>query len=227
MKFLIVEDEPNLQKLISYFLKKEDHITEEALTFKDGKHKLDNFSYDVIILDINLPDGSGLNLLPIIKEDHPGTAVIIVSAKDSIEDRVRGLELGADDYLIKPFHVSELNARIKAVLRRKFNTIEEIVEFGEFKFHFDSRMVEARGVDLELTKKEYDILLYLFRNKNRVVTKDSLAEHLWGDHMDDAYSFDFLYAHLKNLRKKLAKNSVENYLQTLYGVGYKFVIPSE
>jgi DNA-binding response OmpR family regulator len=226
MKFLIVEDEPNLQKLITYFLKKEDHITEEALTYKEAKQKLDNFSYDVIILDINLPDGSGLSLLPIIKELHPGSATIIVSAKDSIEDRVKGLEQGADDYLIKPFHVSELNARIKAIIRRKFNIVEDIVTFGDFTFHFDSRMVEVRGLDLELTKKEDDILLYLYRNKNRVVTKDSLAEHLWGDHMDDTYSFDFLYAHLKNLRKKLAKMGVENYLNTLYGVGYKFIIPN-
>lgn len=226
MKFLIVEDEPNLQKLISYFLKKEEHITEEALTYKEAKYKLQNFSYDVVILDLNLPDGSGLNLLPMIREDHPATATIIVSAKDSLEDRIKGLEHGADDYLIKPFHVSELNARIKAVIRRKFNIMEDTATFGDFTFYFDGRKVEAKGSDLELTKKEFDILLYLYRNKNRVVTKDSLAEHLWGDHMDDSYSFDFLYAHLKNLRKKLAKEGVENYLQTLYGVGYKFVIPS-
>ena len=225
MKFLIVEDEPNLQKLISYFLKKEDHITEEALTYKDAFHKLMNHTYDVIILDINLPDGSGLNLLPVIKDDHPTSATIIVSAKDSIEDRVKGLELGADDYLIKPFHVSELNARIKAVLRRKLNMVEDVAAFGEFTFYFEGRKVAINGTELDLTKKEYDILLYLYRNKNRVVTKDGLAEHLWGDHMDDTYSFDFLYAHLKNLRKKLSKEGVENYLQTLYGVGYKFSIP--
>lgn len=225
MKFLIVEDEPNLQKLISYFLKKEDHLTEEALTYKDAYHKLMNHTYDVIILDINLPDGSGLNLLPVIKDDHPMSATIIVSAKDSIEDRVKGLELGADDYLIKPFHVSELNARIKAVLRRKLNMVEDVAEFGEFTFYFEGRKVAINGTEIDLTKKEYDILLYMYRNKNRVVTKDSLAEHLWGDHMDDTYSFDFLYAHLKNLRKKLAKEGVENYMQTLYGVGYKFSIP--
>ncbi|HPN71051.1 MAG TPA: response regulator transcription factor, partial [Saprospiraceae bacterium] len=157
---------------------------------------------------------------------HKETAVIIVSAKDSLDDRVKGLDLGADDYLIKPFHVSELNARIKAVIRRKLFTTEEKGDFGDFTFHFEGRRVEINGKDLDLTKKEYDILLYLFRNKNRVITKDSLAEHLWGDYMDDNYSFDFLYAHLKNLRKKLAKEGVENYLQTLYGVGYKFCIPT-
>lgn len=226
MKFLIVEDEPNLQKLISYFLKKEDHITEEATTFKEAQNKLDNFSYDCILLDLNLPDGNGLNLLPTIKQNHKNTAVIIVSAKDSLDDRVKGLDLGADDYLIKPFHVSELNARIKAVIRRKLFTTEEKGEFGEFTFYFEGRKVEINGKELDLTKKEYDILIYLYRNKNRVITKDSLAEHLWGDYMDDNYSFDFLYAHLKNLRKKLAKEGVENYLQTLYGVGYKFCIPT-
>jgi DNA-binding response OmpR family regulator len=226
MKFLIVEDEPNLQKLISYFLKKEEHLTEEALNLTDARYKLMNFSYDCIILDLNLPDGNGLTLLPLIKEDHPKTAVIIVSAKDSLDDRIKGLDLGADDYLIKPFHVSELNARIKAVIRRKFDIIDDTAIFGEFTFYFDGKKVDVKGNDLELTKKEYEILLYLYRNKNRVVTKDSLAEHLWGDYMDDNFSYDFLYAHLKNLRKKLAKEGVDNYLQTLYGVGYKFIIPT-
>jgi len=226
MKFLIVEDEPNLQKLISYFLKKEEHITEEALNLADARYKLMNFSYDCIILDLNLPDGNGLTLLPLIKEDHPKTAVIIVSAKDSLDDRIKGLDLGADDYLIKPFHVSELNARIKAVIRRKFDIMDDTAIFGEFTFYFDGKKVDVKEKDLELTKKEYEILLYLYRNKNRVVTKDSLAEHLWGDYMDDNFSYDFLYAHLKNLRKKLAKEGVDNYLQTLYGVGYKFIIPT-
>ena len=227
MKFLIIEDEPNLQKLISYFLTKEDHLTELAGTVVEAQSKLHNFSYDCIILDLNLPDGNGLNLLPIIRADHKEAAVIIVSAKDSIDDRIKGLDLGADDYLIKPFHVSELNARIKAVTRRKLFGQEDLGTLGDFTFYFEGRKVEIKGKEIDLTKKEYEILIYMFRNKNRVITKDSLAEHLWGDYMEDNYSFDFLYAHLKNLRKKLAKEGVENYLQTLYGVGYKFAIPSE
>jgi DNA-binding response OmpR family regulator len=186
-----------------------------------------NFKYDCIILDLNLPDGSGLKVIPIVREDDPDTGIIIVSAKDSIEDRIQGLELGADDYLIKPFNLSELNARIKAVMRRKTNITTEIVEFGDYTFHIDERRVSVGNEDLDLTKKEYEILLYLFRNKNRVVTKDSLAEHLWGDYMDETDSFDFLYAHLKNLRKKLNKKAVDNYLNTIYGVGYKFCIPQE
>ncbi len=226
MKFLIIEDEPNLQKLISYFLTKEDHLTEVAGTFSEAQGKLHNFSYDCIILDLNLPDGNGLNLLPIIRADHKEAAVIIVSAKDSIDDRIKGLDLGADDYLIKPFHVSELNARIKAVTRRKLFAQDDKAIFGDFTFYFEGRKVEIRDKEVDLTKKEYEILIYLYRNKNRVITKDSLAEHLWGDYMEDNYSFDFLYAHLKNLRKKLAKEGVENYLQTLYGVGYKFAIPT-
>jgi len=226
MKFLVIEDEPNLQKLIGYFLRKEEHVVEEAMTMAEAKQKVGNFEYDCIILDLNLPDGNGLNLISYIKEDHPQTGLIIVSARDSIEDRILGLDKGADDYLIKPFNVSELNARINAVIRRKQNIVDEILVFGDFFFHISERRISVHGVDLDLTKKEYDILIYMVRNKNRVVTKDSLAEYLWGDYMDDNDSFDFLYAHLKNLRKKLAKVNVDNYLTTIYGVGYKFSIPS-
>jgi DNA-binding response OmpR family regulator len=227
MKFLVVEDEPNLQKLFYNFLSKENHIVEQSMDLKSAFKKVMNFKYDCIILDLNLPDGSGLKVIPIVREDDPDTGIIIVSAKDSIEDRIQGLELGADDYLIKPFNLSELNARIKAVMRRKTNITTEIVEFGDYTFHIDERRVSVGNEDLDLTKKEYEILLYLFRNKNRVVTKDSLAEHLWGDYMDETDSFDFLYAHLKNLRKKLNKKAVDNYLNTIYGVGYKFCIPQE
>ena len=226
MKFLIVEDEPNLQKLIGYFLKREEHIVESAVNFKEAYHKVSNFEYDCVILDLNLPDGSGLNVIPVIRQDYPNTAIIIVSARDSIEDRVAGLDKGADDYLIKPFSLSELNARIKAIIRRKQNIQSEVVELGEFKFFIDERRIEVNGTDLDLTKKEYEIMLYMLRNKNRIVPKDSLAEHLWGDYMDETDSFDFLYAHLKNLRKKLTKLNVDNYLSTVYGVGYKFSIPN-
>lgn len=227
MKFLIVEDEPNLQKLISHFLKREEHLVESAVNFKEAFQKVCNYEYDCVVLDLNLPDGNGLNIIPIIRQDHPNTAIIIVSARDSVEDKVSGLDKGADDYLIKPFSLSELNARIKAIVRRKHKIQSEVIEFGDFKFYVDERRIEVDGKELELTKKEYEIMIYMLRNKNRIVTKDSLAEHLWGDYMDETDSFDFLYAHLKNLRKKLSKLNVDNYLSTIYGVGYKFSIPNK
>lgn len=227
MKFLIVEDEPNLQKLIGHFLKREEHLVESAVNFKEAFQKVCNYEYDCVVLDLNLPDGNGLNIIPIIRQDHPNTAIIIVSARDSVEDKVFGLDKGADDYLIKPFSLSELNARIKAIIRRKQKIQSEVIEFGDFKFYVDERRIEVDGKELELTKKEYEIMIYMLRNKNRIVTKDSIAEHLWGDYMDETDSFDFLYAHLKNLRKKLSKLNVDNYLSTIYGVGYKFSIPNK
>ena len=151
-----------------------------------------------------------------------GLGAWLSSARDSVEDRIRGLDFGADDYLTKPFNLSELNARIKAVLRRKTNQFSQVMTFGELSLHLDERKVLVNLEELTLTKKEYDILLFLARNKNRVVTKDSIAEHLWGDYMDDAVSYDFIYAHVKNLRKKLAEKGCGDVLKTIYGIGYKF-----
>ena len=159
-----------------------------------------------------------------LRKDSTQTSIIIVSARNTVDDRIKGLEIGADDYLIKPFNLSELNARIKAILRRKTNQFNEELNFNKLLIHLGERTVVANNVELKLTKKEYDILLYLARNKNRVVTKDSIAEHLWGDYMDDAVSFDFIYAHVKNLRKKLKQNECGDYLKTVYGIGYKFTV---
>lgn len=223
MKILIIEDEDDLQKLIQRYLKKEGYLCESALTFKEGYKKLNNHQYDCVIVDLNLPGGSGLHLVKILREETPETGIIIISAKDTTDDRIHGLNQGADDYLTKPFNLSELNARIKAVLRRKLNIKAKEMNFGILKIKLDSREVLASDQVLKLTKKEYDILLYLARNKNRVVTKDAIAEYLWGDYMDDAVSFDFIYAHVKNLRKKLSRYDCGDYLTTIYGIGYKFV----
>lgn len=224
MKILIVEDEPDLLNLVRRYFKKEGYVCESAITFIEGFKKINNFEYDCAIIDLNLPGGDGLKLVEMLRKENTKTAILIVSARETIDDRIKGLEIGADDYLTKPFNLSELNARIKAVLRRKTDQFSEELNFGQLVIHLGERKVVANEVELKLTKKEYDIVLYLARNKNRVVTKDSIAEHLWGDYMDDAISFDFIYAHVKNLRKKLAQNGCGDYLKTVYGIGYKFKV---
>ena len=224
MKILIVEDEQDLLDLILRYFKKEGYVCEIAMTFKDGYKKINNYEYDCAIIDLNLPGGDGLKLVGMLREDSTQTGIVIISARDTVDDRIVGLDIGADDYLTKPFNLSELNARIKAVLRRKTNQFSKILTFGELVVNLDEHQVIAGGSSLQLTKKEYNILLYLARNENRVVTKDSIAEHLWGDYMDDAVSYDFIYAHVKNLRKKLAENGCGDYVKTIYGIGYKFQI---
>ena len=222
MKFLIIEDEQNLLELITRYLKKEGHVCEQAPNFKEGLKKINNHEYDCALVDLNLPDGDGMKLVEFLRRESTDTGIVIISARNTVEDRITGLDLGADDYLTKPFNLAELNARIKAVLRRKTKTPSQELDFGDLKINLDERNAIASGIPLQLTKKEYDILVFLARNKNRVVTKDSIAEHLWGDYMDDAVSFDFIYAHVKNLRKKLADNGCGEYLKTVYGIGYKF-----
>lgn len=223
MKLLVVEDEQNLRELILRYLRKEGFLSEWADNLKDAYRKAINHEYDCVILDLNLPDGDGLKLVKVLRENRTSAGIVIISARDTIDDRIQGLDLGADDYLIKPFNLSELNARVKAVIRRKAQQFSEVLDFGELKLRVDSREVLAGEQLLKLTKKEFDILVYLARNKNRVVTKDSIAEYLWGDYMDEAVSFDFIYAHVKNLRKKLADHGCGDYLKTVYGIGYKFV----
>jgi DNA-binding response OmpR family regulator len=222
MKLLVIEDEQDLQKMIINYLKKEGYVCEEAATFKEGYRKISNYEYDCAIVDLNLPDGDGLKLVNILRKENAQTGILIISARETIDDRIKGLEIGADDYLTKPFNLSELNARIKAVMRRKTNQFSNELTFGSLVINLDERKVTANQVILHMTKKEYSILLYLVRNKNRVVTKDSIAEHLWGDYMDETVSYDFIYAHIKNLRKKLAENDCDDFLKTIYGIGYKF-----
>ena len=224
MKILIIEDEEDILQLIKRYLKKEGYLCEEATTFRDGFLKINNYEYDCVIVDLNLPGGDGLKLISILREENPDTGIIITSARNKLEDRIQGLEIGADDYLTKPFNLPELNARIKAVMRRKTNQVSNVIQFGKLVIDLDERKVTADHKVLHLTKKEYNILLFLVRNKNRVVTKDSIAEHLWGDYMDNAVSFDFIYAHVKNLRKKLAENDCGDFLKTVYGIGYKFQV---
>lgn len=219
---MIVEDELELLNSTCGYLQKEDFICEPAPNFFEAEDKLITYQYDVVILDINLPDGNGLELLKLIKEKSPETGVLIVSAKNSLDDRLKGLDLGADDYITKPFHLAELNSRINSLLRRrKFMGSTNII-FNEIEIDPDAKSAIVNGSLLDLTKKEYFLLLYFITNKGRVLTKEAIAEHLWGDNIDMVDNFDFIYTHMRNLRKKLKKSGATDYLQTIYGLGYKF-----
>ncbi len=223
MKILIVEDEIELLDSMTSYLKNEDFICESAASFFDAEDKIISFGYDIIILDLTLPDGSGLDLLELIKEQSSKTGVLIVSAKDSLDDKLKGLDLGADDYITKPFHLAELNSRINSLIRRRnFDGDDTNIQFNEISVDPKSKSVTVNGKYMELTKKEYNLLLYFITNKNKVLTKESIAEHLWGDDIEMADSYDFIYTHMGNLRKKIKKLEGADYLQTMYGLGYKF-----
>ncbi len=222
MNILIVEDEHILAESIIKYLSQEGYHCEWASSFREASEKVHLYTYDCILVDINLPDGSGIKVIERLKSIKSKSGIIIISARNSIEDKIDGLNIGADDYLTKPFALSELNARVKSLVRRRnFDGSDEIV-FKEITILPQERSVAIHGEPIKLTKKEYDLLLYFVSNPNRVITKESIAEHLWGDHMDMADSFDFIYAHLKNLRKKIIEKNGGDYIQTIYGVGYKF-----
>ena len=221
MKILLVEDEAALRAALAGSLRQAGYVVEEATSFAQAHEKIELYQYDCVLLDLTLPDGSGLDLLRALKASGSPAGVLIITARDALDDKVAGLDLGADDYLIKPFHLSELNARVRAIIRRRnFNGQQQIV-FRELLVLPDLAEVHVRGEQLMLTKKEYDLLLYLLANPGRVLTKEAIAEHLCGDAVDAADSFDFIYTHLKNLRKKLQEKGADNYIRTMYGVGYK------
>jgi len=222
MKILIIEDNAELVYDLVQFLASYGYICQAAKTFAIAKEKIELYNYDLFVIDIGLPDGNGLELINSIKKIEYNSGIIIVTAKNAIEDKVRGLDLGADDYLTKPFHKEELNARIRSILRRnKFERNNEVF-FNEMKIDLLAAQVFVNDKETVLTKKEYDLLLYFIDNKNRVITKESIAEHLWGDHIDQTDNFDFIYNHIKNLRKKIISNGGKDYIQSMYGMGYKF-----
>lgn len=224
MKILIVEDEPTLRQLLQTSLEKERYVVETAGNFKIALQKIEDYDYDCILLDIMLPDGSGLTLLEKLKELHKRENVIIISAKDSLEDRVLGLELGADDYLPKPFHLAELNARIKSVIRRHRNDGEIDIKFGNIRIVPDKFQIFINEKEVELNRKEYDILLYFINRPERLINKNTLAESVWGDHIDQVDNYDFIYAQIKNLRKKLKESGATPEIKAVYGFGYKMSI---
>lgn len=222
MKILIIEDEPGLAESIGAYLTAQDYLCEYAATWAQAREKVEMYRYDCILLDLMLPGGDGIDILETLKKQGQQDGVIIISAKGDYETKIRGLHAGADDYLAKPFHLPELAARIYSVIRRRsFGNHNDVVQ-NELKVDLLSKTVTVRGTPVVLTKKELDLLLFFIGNKNRVIAKSALAEHLSGDIADMFDNHDFVYAHVKNLKKKLSEAGYGNYLKTIYGTGYKW-----
>ncbi len=223
MKILIIEDEEGLRESIEEYFTEAGNICETASNYQSAITKVNLYRYDCILLDITLPDGNGMNILKSIKEKNYPDGVLIISAKNSLDDRLDGLNLGADDYLVKPFHLSELKARVSAIIRRKtFGGSNQLI-FNEITIDLLAKEVKVGKVPVKLTRKEYALMLYFLANKGKVVSKNAIAEHLWGDGIDMANNFDFIYSHIKNLRKKLVEAGCNDYIQAAYGMGYKFM----
>lgn len=222
MKLLLVEDNISLAEDMVQFLVNNGFVVEHAATMNEGLEKINVYQYDMVIVDIGLPDGNGLDLIKEMKTREMDAAILIVTAKNAIDDKVHGLDLGADDYITKPFHKAELNARIRSILRRNKFSSSNILRMDEIKIDIIAAQTFINEKPIVLTKKEYDLLLYFMYNRNRVLTKESIAEHLWGDHIDQADSYDFIYNHIKNLRKKIITAGGKDYIKSMYGMGYKF-----
>ena len=224
MKLLIVEDNTKLLKSIKEILETENFLCETAETYASAHEKIFLYNYDIIVADINLPDGSGLELIKEIKKQNLSSGIIVISARNSTDNKIEGLDLGADDYLTKPFDMAELVARVKALLRRRSFSGNDLVTIGGISIDTTIREVFAAKQKIQLTKSEYDILLFFFSNPTRVLTRESIAEHIWGDNMDLADSFDFIYSHIKNLRKKITAAGTDDPIKAVYGIGYKLDI---
>lgn len=220
MKILIIEDEKELSESIATYLKGENYICEIAADFNKAIEKTELYDYDCILLDITLPGGNGLEILRELKASNKMDGILIISAKNSLDDKVTGLTLGADDYLSKPFHLSELSARVAAIIRRKNFDGNDILKFENLSINTRAKTVLVNDKPLDLTRKEYELLLYFMSNKKRVISKNAIAEHLWGDDMQG--NNDFIYTHIKNLRKKLIEAGGTDYIKSVYGMGYKF-----
>lgn len=224
MKLLVVEDEPDLlQSMLEYFTQ-EDFLCEGVTTYSEAITKIEDFDYDCIILDINLPDGNGLKLLKYLRGNKKQDGVIIISARNSVDDKIEGLNLGADDYLTKPFHLSELYARVKALIRRKYGQGTSQLVLGNLCMDLYSRSATCNQQLLTFTRNEFDLLAFLLNNKNRVVSRQAIAEHIYGDRTDRMPSFDFVYSQIKNLKRKLKEGGCDDLIQTVYGLGYKISI---
>lgn len=224
MKLLIIEDNTKLSKAVTETLENEKYVCETVENFKTAHEKIFLYRYDMMVVDINLPDGSGLELIREIKKQNPETGIIVISARNSLDNKIEGLDLGADDYITKPFDMAELVARVKALLRRRSFSGSNSVTFSGITIDTSSREVFAGTRRIDLTKSEYDILLFFFSNPGRVLTRESIAEHIWGDNMDLADSFDFIYSHVKNLRKKITATGIGDPVKAVYGIGYKLEI---
>ena len=222
MKILVVEDEEGLRESIEEYFSDAGNVCETAQDYQAAITKISIYRYDCILLDITLPGGDGIDVLKVIKENNYPDGVLIISAKNSLDDRLNGLNLGADDYLVKPFHLSELMARVMAIVRRKAFNGSNLLLFNEIAIDLLAKEVKVNKTPVKLTRKEYALLLYFIANKGKVVSKNAIAEHLWGDGIDMANNFDFIYSHIKNIRKKLIEAGAGDYIQASYGMGYKF-----
>lgn len=222
MKLLLVEDEQSLRESILAYFSAEGNICEVACDYHAAMEKINLYSYDCILLDLSLPGGEGMEILRALKKMNKNDGVLIISARHSLDDKVDGLNLGADDYLVKPFHLSELQARVTAIVRRKSFDGNNTIVFNEISIDTQAMKTNVNANPLNLTKKEFDLLVYFIANQRKVVTKNAIAEHLWGDEIDLSDDFDFIYTHIKNLRKKLIEAGCKDYIKSMYGVGYKF-----
>ena len=222
MKLLIIEDEPALRESIEDYFTEAGDVCEIAPDYTSALGKVNLYRYDCILLDISLPGGSGINILKSLKENNHPDGVLIISAKNSLDDRLEGLDLGADDYLTKPFHLSELKSRVMAIVRRKTFNGNNLLTFNEIKIDLMAKDVKVGRKQIKLTPKEYALLLYFIANKGKVVSKNAIAEHLWGDRIDIADNLNFIYSHIKNLRKKIVEAGSGDYIHGAYGMGYKF-----
>lgn len=221
MKILVIEDEPSLRTMMCDMLEKEKYIVESAGDFHRAEEKINDYEYDVILLDIMLPGGSGMELLKILKESKKQAHVLIISAKDSLEDKLEGLDLGADDYITKPFHLAELSARIRSVTRRGLKQGSDTINYGNVSLNTLTRKCTVGEAEVQLVRKEYDILLHFMTRPDHVSNKLTLAEAVWGDNIDQTDNFDFIYAQIKNLRKKLQTAGADIEIKAVYGFGYK------
>ncbi|MEO8231598.1 MAG: response regulator transcription factor [Ignavibacteriota bacterium] len=222
MKLLIVEDEIELARSIQEFIDKDKYLIELAYNFSDAEKKIISNTYDCALIDLMLPGGSGLELVKVLKKVQYNCGVIIITAKNTLDDKLTGLEIGADDFLTKPFHLAELNARIKSVIRRRnYDGNSEII-LNELIVDTEKRQVKVNKTIVELTRREFDILLFFISNKEKVLTKESIVEHVWGDDSNAFDNFDFVYTHIKNLRKKIIDAGGNDYINSIYGIGYKF-----
>ncbi|MDB5192272.1 MAG: response regulator transcription factor [Segetibacter sp.] len=222
MKVLIIEDEAALRDSIHKYLEHQGYVCEAVGNFLKGMEKISLFNYDCVVVDIGLPYGNGLDIVKELKEIESKTGIIIISAKNSLEDKLKGLELGSDDYLTKPFHLSELNARINAIIRRRNFGGSKTIQFNEIQIDPEAQRVTVEKKPVDLTEKEYQLLEYFIANKRRVLTKAAIAEHIWGDDYETVSNYDFIYSHIKNLRKKLLDAGCQDYIKTVYGSGYRF-----
>ena len=226
MKLLLVEDNARLAHDILQFQQESGFVVEHAATLREATEKIVAYQYDLIIVDLGLPDGNGLELVRELKQKRSESGILVLTAKNALADKIAGLDLGADDYMTKPFHNTELNARIRSILRRKKFRGSNTIEFDDITLDLLATQVYIKNTPVSLTKKEYDLLLYFLQNPGRILTKENIAEHLWGDHIDQADNFDFIYNHIKNLRKKITSAGGKNCIQAMYGIGYRLSAPS-